>query len=143
MFSLALKHCNISTTKCPSSCLAYICSMPTPSKDTRSKKQSPHASHPEPTGGWRPARDHGAASGLCDTLQTQPSLCSLTFPLICRSSQSNAIINKDHKQVTAFISLKFMVQKRSFSGRQRWHLFGGSFPRSHATRQQNHGLLVA
>lgn len=80
------------------------------------KTQSHYLSHPGPTYGWRPAQHCWVASGLCDTHQTQPSLRPLTFPLICGSRQSNAIINKDHKQVTAFIPLKFRVQKRSFCG---------------------------
>lgn len=79
--------------------------------------------------------DHCAASGLCDTLQTEPSLCSLTFPLMLRSSQSNTIKNKDHKQAMAFIPLKFTVQKRSFSSSQCRPLFGGSF--AHSLPQRN------
>lgn len=126
--------------KCPSPCL-YLFNANT-IKRHQIKKQSPHAPHPEPTGGCRPMQGHCAASGLCDTLQTQPSLCSLTFPLICRSSQSNAIINKDHKQVMAFIPLKFMVQKRSFCGRKHWLLFCGSFSHSPATRHKNHSGIV-
>lgn len=109
--------------------------------DQKKKKQSP--SHSEPTGGWRPEQAHWLASGLCDALQTEPGLCSLTFPLIGRSVQSNAIINKDHKQVMAFILLKFRVQKRSVCGWQRWLLFGGSFQHSPTAGRGNRGLLVA
>lgn len=111
-------------------------------KGHRIKKQSLHASHPEPTGGWKLMWDHCVASVLCDTLQTQLSLCSLTFPLNCCSSQLNAIINKDHKQVMAFIPPKFMVQKRSFCGWQFWLLFGRYLPHSPATRQWHVGDIV-
>lgn len=129
----ALKCSSTSTRNVPCLALPIFVQCQHHQTTADQKTQSPHASHPEPTNGWRPVLDHCATSGLCDTLQTQPCLCSLTFLLICGFRQSNAIINKDHKQVTAFIPLKFMVQKRSFSGWQHWLLFGGSFPQSLAT----------
>lgn len=66
--------------------------------------------------------------------QTQASSCCLTFPLIYCSTQSNTVINKDHKPVTAFITLKFMAKKRGCRGQQRWLLFGESFPHSMSKR---------
>lgn len=54
--------------------------------------------------------------GLRDGFQSHLCLCFLTFSLIHSFRLSNAIINKDHKQVEAFIFPKFMVQKRGFSG---------------------------
>lgn len=108
---------------------------------TGDQKTNHHASLPEPTSGCR-VRDQCGASGLCDTLQTEPCSCTLTFPLICSSRQSNAIINKDHKQVMAFIHLKFMVQKRSFSGPQCWLLFGRYFLHSLTTRWRMQSLLM-
>ena len=105
--------------ECLSPCPASICSMSTPSKDTTSKNNPPmHLILSPPADGV-----------LSETtvlhlgyviLSKQPSLCSLTFAFICCSRQSNNIINKDHKQVMAFIPPKFMVQKRSFSVKQRW-----------------------
>lgn len=135
-----LKHCSISKRNAPR--LAYFYSMPTPSKDTRSKNDPlMHLILGSP-----------ADMDLCETTvlhlgyvvlsnTAQPVFPDLSFDLSFQPVKH--IINKDHKQVTAFIPLKFMVQKRSFSGRQHWLLFGGSFPHSLATRQQNQGLLVA
>lgn len=143
VFALALKqpfdlHCrspmnhhNIPTGNVPR--LASICSVPTPSNDSRSKNNSlMHLILSPPADGdlYKTTALH---LGYV-ILSIQPSQCSMTFSLICSSRQSNAIINKDHKQVMAFIPLKFIVQKRSCCDWQHWLLLGGSFPHSLATR---------